>query len=336
MAKNKPTINDVAKYASVSTATVSHVMSGKKSGTVRVGEATRKRVLVVAKELGYQPNTAARNLRRKRTDRICIVVASPTAPINQMMFQAIQAHADAGRYLIVIYVAGTAERELQIYQELCQGFADGALFFNTRFLNESHFTQLADLGVAVVVNNCEFSAEGFDIVRTDANTIQDEMIAHLVAQGHQRIGLLADSSILLHVERMQEYLNNFDNYGVTVDHRYICSQVTDRREAYDAVGQLMALSEPPSVILTTADRLAIGALQSARDMDIRIPEDLAIVGFGNVAEGEITSPALTTLGQPSFDFSDFSHLLFSRLSSSDGLEGRVIEVEYGIIWRGSV
>ncbi len=334
MTAKKPTIRDVARRAGVSGATVSYILNGRGNQRSRISAATQARVLAAADELGYTPNAAARNLRRQRTDRICLV--TPTlSPYNSLFIHRLQEAADAKGYFTVTTVAGTEQREQQIFAELCRGFVDGAVLIGTRLLDGDHFQQLAARGLALVVGRDELAPKGFDVVQDNAAAAAAEAVDYLIQQGHTRIAIFGNLANVLQVQKIERYLGLLANRGLQVAGHCLRGDVVGRRAAYNLVRTIPQWEQPPTAILATSDRAAIGCVLGARDAEIRVPEDLAIVGFGNIPETEITTPPLSTIGQSVIDFRPYIDLLFSRLAAEQPLAGRVATTTLTLILRGS-
>lgn len=328
-------MQDVAELSGVSTATVSYILNGRNGGRSRISEPTRKHVLNAVRKLGYSPNASARNLRRRRTDRICMVIPNLRDPYYNIMAKDLLSSADAHGYSMVIIVIGSLVRELHMFNELRQGLADGALIVGTCFLDETHFVQIAESGIATVIINNLVQPKGFDVVKTDEDDAQEQAVDHLLGEGHTRIALFSNHENINQVRKIKVYLRLLQERRLVIDHHLIQDGVKNRYTAYQVTQSLLRLDNPPTAILTVADTTAIGALLAARDTGIRVPDDLAIIGSGNIPETEITTPPLTTIGQRSLDFQDISDLLFSRLSGKAPPEGRIYEIPRKLIIRGS-
>lgn len=330
----KPTIRDVAKHAGVSSATVSYILNGRGNQKSRISPQTQQRVLESARQLGYAPNVAARSLRRQRTDRICLV--TPTlSPFNSLFVGRMQEAVDAQGYFTVTAVAGTEEREVKIFNELRRGFVDGAVLIGTRVLNADHFRQLARGGLALVVARDELDPDGYDVIHSNEAGASAEAVDYLLAQGHARIAIFGDMSNILQVKKINRYRELLRARHVARPKAYLRGDATGRRAAYEIVQTLPEWTSPPTAILATSDRAAIGCVLGARDAGIRVPDELAIVGFGNIPESEITTPPLSTIGQPVIDFQPFADLLLSRLAAQEAPAGRTVELHQHLILRGS-
>lgn len=337
--KIKATQEDVARLAGVSVATVSYVMNGRKNGRSRIPDATKQMVLDAARELNYLPNLAARDLRRGKTDRICLVLPVAGAPVNNLLYKSVEAAIGEHGYFLVPSFGGSMEREYRIYQQLRRGFADGVIFFSNFYLDENHFNQLSAAGISVVAGSMltsrKIPARGFDVIRSDTAGAQAAAAGHLLDRGHRRIAMIWDESNLNHVDRAETYLRILARKGVEVDPMLLRKRVPDGRSAYEAVSAMLDLADAPTAVLATSDRSAEGALNAAKDRQLRIPQDIAIVGFGNISEIEITTPALTTIGPESWNLEVAADLLLSRLNHEGRIEGRTLEIPAKFLVRAS-
>jgi DNA-binding LacI/PurR family transcriptional regulator len=330
-----PTIYDVARLAGVSEATVSYVLDGRRGGASRISRATRQQVLDAVEALGYRPNESARSLSRRRTERVCLVLPDLGVPYYDAIAKELQQAANHYNYSTVIATTGSAEQEKQVVDQLRRRLADGVLFISPHTLAENDIAFLVKAGVAVVVYSNHIMARDFDVVRTTEPEARQQAVAYLLAKGHRRIGLMGDASTPAQNERLTAYRRIFQDCGLAVDPALVQSDVDSREKAYYSAQSLFQLKEPPTALLTTTDITAISALWAARDSGRRVPQDIAIVGIGNIAEGKITQPPLTTIGLTSLNFSDVFDLLFSRLRKETPPAGRLCLHHWQLILRGS-
>jgi DNA-binding LacI/PurR family transcriptional regulator len=330
----KATIRDVAKLAGVSEATVSYIVSGRRGGHSRISEATRQRVQAAAAELGYMPNSAARILRRQRTDRIVVTMPIIT-PYHTILVQQLQQAADAFGYFTMVAVAGSEERELKTVDQLRRGLADAAVIKDARFLCTDHFRQLAATGLALVVMDDVTEPDGFDVARLREEQACEHAVDMLRDRGHTRFAIFGDRSNVFGARKIDRYINLLREAGYTDSDFTVFGSVEGRRDAYNAVLEMIALEQRPTAVLAVTDRGAIGALLGARHAGLSVPGDLAIVGIGNIPETEITTPPLTTIGLRDMDFSGVAELLFDRMTASEPPPGRTQWLEVDLIQRGS-
>lgn len=328
---------DVARLAQVSTATVSIILSGRHARDARVSQGTTHRVLDAVAKLKYVPNQTARNLRRRRTERICLMVSRLGVPYYDILSQAVQDAAEERGYSQVIAVGGTPERERHVFEQLQRGLADGVVMVNPYFLTSQNVSRLAGDGLAVVVLSNRIVGKRFDSVQTTEGQACQQAITYLIDKGHRRIGFLGSvSERLSHRLRCENYLRALAEHGLPAPGTLVQDDAGSSREkAYRKTGVLLGLAGRPTAILAASDIAAVSAMWAIRDAGLRVPEDVAVIGVGNIPEGGVTRPPLTTVGPISCDWAQVTDLLFSRLESRLPLEGRVVLSPWALIVRGS-
>ena len=329
-----PTMADVARLAGVSPATVSYVLSGRRGGAARFSDETRERVLSAAAELGYAPNQAARSLRRRRTERVCLVAGLLNTPFMEALACQFDLAAEAHGYMSVILMAGTPERGQQVFEQLRRGLADG-IYVASSTLTDDQIVQLAGQDLAIVVQSNSLSLENVDLVRLPNAQASYEAVCYLIAHGHRRIGYLGFGPLDPPSERYAAYLRALAERGLASS-RELCAvhAHASRQDAFRAATGL--LDARPSAIFADTDLAAVSAIWAIHQARLRIPQDVAVIGLGNIPDGEITSPPLTTIGPRKLDFCASIDMLFSRLANGVRHPGRTESLTWEIIERGSV
>lgn len=316
-----PTLNDVARRSGVSATTVSYVLHGRRNGASRISEETRQRVQTAKDELSYFPNQMARGLRRQRTDRICLLLSRLGSPYIDALVGDVQRVAASHGYSTVLVVEGSEERNQLAVSQLQRRLADALL--DGVGLDASTLALLAQRGTAVVTFSNRLGPDGFDVIRgTEAEGCY-QAVRHLIATGHHRIGLLThDEHPDAGDERFTGYCRALAECGIPLDEHLIRGGALNRGDAYQGAAWLLAQPNPPTAIFAESDIGAISAIWAARDRGLTVPNDLALIGVGNVPEGRVIQPTLSTVGPVSMDFSDVADLLLSRVTSTTNLEGR--------------
>ncbi|WP_328817002.1 LacI family DNA-binding transcriptional regulator [Nonomuraea cypriaca] len=325
----------MAELANVSVATVSYVLSGRDRP---VAAETRQRVLDAARQLGYTPNQAARSLRKRRTQRVCLVLSSlGGVPTDERLATDLHEMADARGYSVITLAVYSEARANAAIDVLRGGIADGALINVVGgHLTQDLLSGLATTGLPMVVLSNEIGLDGCDVVRTPETEACMEAVEHLLAEGRRRIAFLAHRHELYRdppVGRLLGYLKALDRYGV--DQRIITSGADDRVAAYRTATELLRAPDRPDAIFAASDRAAISAIWAARDAGLSVPGDVAIVGVGNIEEGLITNPPLSTVGPLRDDHVDVVRLLFDRLQAKEALPAREIVRTWTLLRRGS-
>jgi LacI family transcriptional regulator len=317
------TAHDVARLAGVSQATVSYVLSGRRSGKLRVSDETRQRVMEAVSELNYVPNDAARSLRRRRSERICLVVQRLGVPFDDVLARDVQRMADSHSYSLVITLGGTLQRERHVLGQLRRGLADGAIIIPAE-IGPDDLAPLVDAGLALVVLANWKSELAFDAWYWDDGAAAYQAVAYLIELGHRRIGFVGHSLERgPHNPRFESYLRALADHGIVSDPRLSTAGAASRQSAYEAARALLAQPERPTAVFATADVAAMSAILAAQDIGLRVPHDLALIGTGNIPEGELIRPRLTTAGPREREFTPVAELLFSRLASALPLPGRM-------------
>ncbi|MBO0706995.1 MAG: LacI family DNA-binding transcriptional regulator [Candidatus Dormibacteraeota bacterium] len=331
------TVRDVAEYAGVSTATVSYVLNGHKTRANPVGDRTRRRVLEAAAALDYVPNQAARSLRRRTTHRVALVSSGVGVPWMDELASELQSTAEQHQYTLVILPVDSEERLSHAVQMMRQKLVDGAVIAPLNFpLDVDALHLLARDGCSLVAYSNELRAERFDVLRTTEREGIREAVACLVESGRRRIAYLADGPARdpdLSSERYRSFASALSDLGVR-PHRRLVAPGVDRVQAFASTRRLLAHREPPDAIFSASDRGAIAALWAAHRSALRVPEDVAIVGVGNIPESEITDPPLSTVGPTSVEFGRVAELLFKRLGGDTSPYRALVEDRH-FIRRGS-
>lgn len=338
--KRSPTMQDVAARAGVSPSTVSLVLSGRRGGESRISEETRRRIHDAVRELHYVPSQTARHLRRQKTERVCVVLPSVGLPFDALLVQALKEAAVQHGYSVIVSVGGSAAQIAQVLTQVRAGLADGLVlslgFEHAGQTFEEPLERLATAGTPVVVLSNHHPAIHYDVVTNTEASSTYEAVRYLLRLGHTRVGFIGHT-----LEHPQVYLRHGSYLKALADHGLeVLPQLTrlgagDRHEAYSGAQDLLALEDRPTALLCGSDTAAVSALAAAHAAGLRVPEDLAVIGTGNIPEGEFSHPPLTTVGPLERDFSAVATLLFDRLLAHTIPPPRRLEQPWGLIRRRS-
>lgn len=289
------TIQDVARDAGVSTATVSRVLSAPE----RVAEATRTRVLASVERLGYAPNVAAKSLRTLRTGKILVTVPDISNPFFAQVIRGVEeAATDAGYAVLLGDTRHEAAREEQYATLLRRREADGIIFLGHRLppaLAELVATQGAR---APIVNGCEFSPElGVASAHIDNARAAADAMQHLYGLGHRRVGVITGPlASPLSRDRLSGVQAAAARFG-----RWSLSVAQGDFSIESGLAQALALldADPaPTAIFCFSDEMAMGALEAFRRRGLSCPGDISLVGFDDIRYARHLDPPLTTVSQP--------------------------------------
>jgi LacI family transcriptional regulator len=288
-------MTEVAARAGVSVTTVSHVLSGRRP----VADATRIRVLQVIEELRYQPNTLAQGLRTRRTMTVALIVPDLTNPFYPMVLRGLaDVLVPAGYHAVVCNTDGTREEEISFLREMATRQVDGvviAAFQLTRkdLLVHSGTVPLVRLGGG------PFDADLGDLVRSDDEGGMLQAVRYLLEQGRRRSAYVggtrhAGPSDL----REAGYRRALAEAGHTVDEDLVIRGDFTREAGRAAAEILLGRPDRPDAIACANDLIAIGVLDTARALDLTVPDDLAVTGYDDIDAASLVTPALTTVVNP--------------------------------------
>lgn len=321
----------VAAHAGVSGATVSYVLNGRADRPNPVSDATRGRVLAAARELGYQPNRAGRMLRRGRTELIAIVHAPPTTPWLEELSRQLETAADAHGTGVVHLLLHGDNGAARITDLLAGGLVDGAIVVGLALTSEQR-SRLARSSLALTFVTESLRPRGFDVVRQHIRDGMRLATQLLVGQGRRRIAFLDNGG----QHRREGFEAGLREAGLQIDPVLVRRVGESRDEMLQASLSLLSTSarQRPDALLSGTDRGAISALWAARSLDLAVPDDLAVIGAGNIPEGRGVRPALTTVGPSTLDFQPVLDRLFARIANPD-LPGATINTPWQVVRRDS-
>jgi DNA-binding LacI/PurR family transcriptional regulator len=338
--QSRPTMADVARAAGVSVTTVSYVLGGRGGNhdASRISEETRRRVADAVDAIGYRINEPARNLRRNRTDRVLLLMDRLSSPYDQLLASEVEASlAPTGRALSIM-VCTSLERMAVALGTVRQGHADGAIVQGRITAGwQEMMDRYAAEGVPMVAISNVLQPRGFDVVSNDETTAIRAAVDHLVERGHRRFGFLAHSvGPGAQDSRMEIVRSRLAGSGLALPDDLVVAGARDRNVAFAAVRALLDRPDPPSALVSASDTGGIAALWAAHSLNRRIPEDVAVVGCGNVEECLITVPQLSSAGPRTPDFGPIARLLIDRLDNTGRPEDRRLRIPWEFFPRGSI
>lgn len=321
----------VAAHAGVSGATVSYVLNGRADRPNPVSDETRARVMASARELGYQPNRAGRMLRRGRTELIAVVHAPPTTPWLEELSRQLETAADAHGTGVVHLLQHGENGAARITDLLAGGLVDAAILVSVGLTAEQR-GRLARSPLALTFVDESIRPRGFDVVRQHIRDGMRLATEALTSQGRRRIAFLDNGDR----NRYAGFEQGLNEAGLEVDPTLVRRVGESRDEMLQAALSLLSAprSKRPDALLSGTDRGAIAALWAARSRDLVVPDDLAVIGAGNIPEGIAVRPALTTVGPSTLDFQPVLDRLFARIADPD-LPGMTINTPWQVVQRDS-
>lgn len=292
------TLEEIGRRAGVSRSTVSRVFNDHPD----VRPEVRARVEAVIQETGYQPNPAARALVSNRSGLIGLVILTEVGelfgdPYYAALVDGIQAGcAEHGLIFAIFPVRSPDGSSDALTPQIVQGFVDGVIV-TAGPLSEPLISTLRDRGKRMVVVGHPADDAGLLRVDVENRAGSAAAVTHLIAHGRTRVGFVgATMEWLFGVERLDGYRDGIAAAGGSVDERLIRLDHPSPAGGYRATTALLA--ERPDAIYVSTDPMAVGAYSALADHGLKIPEDVAIVGFDGLPRGPRLEPRLTTVVQP--------------------------------------
>lgn len=292
------TIKDIAKALNLSTSTVSRALRG----SYEINPETKKLVLDYAEKVNYHPNPIALSLKENKSRAIGVIVPEIANHFFSQAINGIEAEAYERGYHVVIFQSHESyERERSNIQHLLGRKVDGVLLsLSGQTTDTQHLQVIQRRGVPLVV---------FDRITNDIETnkvIADnfkgafEATEHLILNGRKRIAHITSPSLLYTTyERLEGYKAALEKHAIQFDDKLVKYCGFAPEEARQVIFELLE-SEKPDAIFTASDRLALDSFAAVKAKGIRIPEDVAFIGFTNLGVAHLLDPPLSTVVQPAF------------------------------------
>jgi LacI family repressor for deo operon, udp, cdd, tsx, nupC, and nupG len=335
--KKRITIYDIAAKLNITASSVSRALNNSKN----VNEETKNLVLKTAAELNYKRNTLASNLRMGKTKTIGVVV--PRININ-FFSNVISGLEDAtyakGYNLIICQSNESHSKEINCVNTLMNQHVDCIVISVSMESNDySHLKNVMEQGIQLI----QFDRVAADLetlkVINDNEQASMEGVSHLIEQGYKRIALLeGPQNVDIFKHRKDGYLRALKEHGIAIDEDLIRGNVWTKELAAEATRELLSLPNPPDAIFaSTSDYSALGALDVAKELSLKVPEQLGILGYANEAFTEITNPPLTSIDQFSFHMGKtIAELYFAEMDNTEEVvTPKVISIKPQLIVRSS-
>jgi LacI family transcriptional regulator len=295
---NNVTIVEVARHAGVSITTVSHALSGNR----RVAESTRARINDSIRELGYRPNAFARSLRTERSHMVALIIPDITNPYYPTLARGMQDALHSGGYQTLVgSTDGRRDQERSFLNDSLQRRVDGIAFASfattTRML-----TPVLQPDIPVVSIGTTIQHRNVDLVRTDDIAGSFDATGYLIEKGYAPIGMIGGppgTSPSDH--RLDGHRTALRNAGIRYDPQLMAIGDFTRAGGATAMARLLARRVTPRAVFCANDLMAIGAMDAIRGGGLRIPDDIALVGYDDIEAASLVTPDLTTVINPAYD-----------------------------------
>ena len=290
-------LEEIAHLCGVSRSTVSRVINNDPN----VSQTTRERVWEVVHRVNYHPNVAARGLAAGRTRVIGLVIpmgvsALFTDPYFPSLIQGVSSACNALDHSVMLWLAEPEYERLTIRQMIHGGLIDGVIV-SSMLMTDPVVDALIESQMPFVLIGRHWINAGVHYVDVDNHNSARELVAHLLRLGHHRIATITGpQNMVVGADRQSGYVAALCDRGLAVDPDLIVEGDFTEAGGYAAMQRLLCLH--PDAVFAASDMMAIGALRAIRETGLRVPDDIAVVGFDDIPIAARTDPPLTTVRQP--------------------------------------
>lgn len=288
-------IKEIARHAGVSVATVSRVLNHPDS----VAPKTKEHILALIDEMGYKPNWFARGLNFNKTNTIGLLVPNILDPAFVEIAEGAEEVVNKKGYNVLLCITeGVAEKEKTYLQTLIDRKVDGVILVSS-MLEDDEIEELRAQGIPVVLVGENKGNSSCPIVRIDCSDASYQAVRHLLECGHRRIALVYGITPEVENKRKIEgYMHALQEASIEFSPDYMVKAENTIEGGYVAARRLLGKRNHPEAIFTSSDLLAFGVMDAIRDSDMKIPDDVAVMGFDNIRMSNLMFPKLTTVAKP--------------------------------------
>ena len=295
-------LKDIAQETGYSINTVSLALRGSH----RIPEETRSKILDVASKVNYIPNNVARSLVKQQSQTVGVILTDITSPILTAVAHHIERLLAKLNYAMVLVTnEKSLEREKQALDVLRAQKVDGILIFPAHHDKLQHIESLKDSGLPIVLLSGHRTAT-FDLIAMDDTLGAYKAVCYLIELGHQRIAFLSGGG-----EKLEGYKQALKDHSIAINPKFIIEPGgIDYEHGYRAAPALFQNKVTPTALLAATDYLALGAIAWCKEQKIKVPEQLAVIGFDDIEAAKYSDPGLSSV---TYDAARISNRAVNRL-----------------------
>lgn len=309
------TIKDVAKRAGVSVGTVSKYING-----INVKEQNRIKIDEAIRELDFRVNTIARGLKTNKTMTVGVLIPS----LENIFATSIVSYVEQillnnGYSTIICDYNHDSTLEVSKFDFLMSKSVDGMIIMPLS-ITKDKIQEAMDKGIKIVLIDRPVKGGECDVVLVDNLNASYSAVEQLIVRGHRKIGIICGpQSIYTAQERLKGYLRIHEDYNMQVDEKNIKYGDYEIRSGYDLMKEFINCEDRPTAIIVTNYEMTLGAVMAINECDVRVPEDLSLIGFDNQQLAKVVKPNLAIVIQPVAQIGESAaNLMLRRLKGDDG------------------
>ncbi len=288
-------IKEIAREAGVSVATVSRVLNHPDT----VAPKTREKVLDIMNQMDYKPNWFARGLNFKKTDTLALLIPNILNPSFVEIAEGVESVANQKGYTVLLCITEEeVQKERQYIQTLIDRHIDGVILVSS-LLDKDDLVYLKNQGVALVLVGENSDNAHAPMVRIDCRSAAYLAVQHLLNCGHRDIAMIyGRTPAMENKAKIEGYKKALKEAGIPGRRAYVVEEENTIEGGYLATRKLLGLDSYPQAIFTSSDLLAFGVMDALKDAELKIPEDVAVMGFDNIKISSLMTPKLSTVAKP--------------------------------------
>lgn len=320
------TIKEVAKKAGVSPSTVSRVLNGSSI----VADATREKVMAAVKTLNYHPNFLAQGLKDGKTKTIGLIIPNIRNPIYPVVARGVEDVARKYGYTVILCNTDEdTEIEKESIQKLRKRWIDGFVIAPAAKETE-HLAELQKEKFPMVIIIRKLDIEVNTVIIDNFQAAYDA-VSFLIKTGHKRIAIVkGNQQLALYRDRFRGYKHALADAHIPIEDELITGDNSDSiqwsLDGYNAINSLLNRNIQFDAVLATTDLRAIGAIRAIKDHNLRVPEDISVIGFDNLEFSSLIDPPLSTVSQPFYDIGARAASKLLQLCSGEDTQGPMVEI----------
>lgn len=325
-------IKDVAREAGVSIATVSRVLNGVDV----VNDDTKKKVNNAIKKLGYRPNIVARSLKTQKTKTIGIIIPDISSQFYPEVVRGAEDVANIYDYNIMLCNTDLdVEKESEYLKVMREKMVDGVIYMSNSL--EDEIVKLIDeLKISMVLVETTDKGNALPSVTIDNFKAAKEGVDYLIKKGNKKIAYIGSSGEALNAsaDRFKGYKSALETNGIAFDEKLVHFCGLKAKDGYEGINSIIDAGVPDAVFCA-GDEIAMGAINALRDKNLKVPDDVDVLGFNDIYSASIFYPKLTTISQPMYDMGSVGMRMLIKMINGEEVQQKHFVLSHELIIRDS-